>query len=52
MFRTAYHGDDVEAFRELHQFLHLFVEVAGPDILDVCLRHAEDFMGGDGVFAL
>lgn len=47
-----YHGDDVEAFGELHEFLHLFVEVASPDILDVCFGYAEDFVGGDGLFAL
>lgn len=47
-----YHGDDVEFLRKLHEFLHLFVEVAGPDVLDVSLWHAEDLIGAGQLVAL
>ena len=47
-----YHCDDVVAFCEAGEFFHLFVEVAGPHVLDVGVVGGEDVAAVERVLAL
>ena len=47
-----YNGDDVVAFCEFGEFLHFFIEVGCPDVLDVGVMGGEYFIAWGILFGL